>query len=73
MIRQFLLVKVQRRMPNGKLLWVPEKKLYGVFLGEGAIRALSAEQVRHAANTDATTGVPLEPEEGVTYATWGAE
>jgi hypothetical protein len=73
MIRQFLPLKVQRRMPNGKLMWVPEKKLYGLFLGQGVIHALSAEEVRKAACTDATSGAPLEPEEGVTYATWGAE
>jgi hypothetical protein len=73
MIRQFLPVNVQRRMPNGKLLWVPEKKLYGLFLGQGAMRALSAEAVRAASCTDASSGAPLAPEEGVTYVTWGAE
>jgi hypothetical protein len=73
MIRQFLPVKVQRRMPNGKLMWVPEKKLYGLYLGQGSIHPVSAEAVRTAACTDATSGAPLEPEEGVTYATWGAE
>jgi hypothetical protein len=73
MSRQFLPVKVQRRMPNGKRLWVPEKNLYGVFLGSGTVHALSAEAVRDAACTDATTGAPLEPEDGVHYKTWGAE
>lgn len=73
MIRQFLPVKVQRRMPNGKLLWVPEKKLYGLSLGEGQARGLPADAVRSASCTDAQTGAPLAPEAGVSYATWGAE
>ena len=72
MIRQFLPVKVQRRMPNGRLMWVPEKKLYGLSLGEGQVRGLSADAVRQASCTDASSGAPLAPEAAVTYATWGA-
>jgi hypothetical protein len=73
MICQFLPVKVQRRMPNGKLMWVPEKNLYGLYLGDGAVHPLRAEAVRDASCTDATTGAALEPEEGVHYCTWGEE
>lgn len=73
MIRQFLPVKVQRRMPNGRLMWVPEKKLYGLYLGEGHAHGLSADAVRSASCTDAQTGAPLAPEDGVSYATWGEE
>lgn len=71
MIRQFLPVKVERRMPNGRLMWVPEKRLYGVYLGDGEVRGLSAEAVRSASCTDAQTGAPLAPEAGVSYASWG--
>ncbi len=73
MIRQFLPMKVQRRMPNGKLLWIPEKKLYGLFLGQGALRPFSAAEVRHASCTDAATGAALAPEPGLTYASWEEE
>jgi hypothetical protein len=69
MIRQFLPVKVQRQMPNGKLLWIPEKKLYGLFLGAGEVTEMS-DEVRRASCTDAETGAALEPEPGVTYASW---
>ncbi len=34
-IRQFLPVKVQRKMPDGKKVWIPRKKIYGVFIGKG--------------------------------------
>jgi hypothetical protein len=70
MIRQFLPVKVQRGMPNGRLMWVPEKKLYGLYLGEGQVHGLSAAAVRQAACTDAQTGALLPPEAGVSFATW---
>ena len=73
MIRQFLSAKVQRRTPNGKLMWIPEKNLYGLHLGAGEVHPLSAEAVRDASCTDATTGAPLEPEEGVHYCTWGEQ
>jgi hypothetical protein len=44
------------------------KTLYGAFLGDGGIRVLSAEEVRHLSCTNPATGAPMEPEEGVTYA-----
>jgi hypothetical protein len=69
-VRQFLPVKIERRMPNGKLMWVPAKKLYGLALGHGALRGLDAEEVRAAMCTDADSGAPLPVEEGVVYAAW---
>jgi hypothetical protein len=69
-VRQFLPVKTLRRMPNGKLMWVHAKKLYGLALADGAVRGLDAEEVRAATCTNADSGAPLPVEEGVVYTTW---
>jgi hypothetical protein len=66
-VRQFLSLKVERLMPNGKRIWVPKKNVYGVMMGNGTWQALSAQSVQHASCVDATTGKPLPPEDDVTY------
>nr|VFK23212.1 MAG: hypothetical protein BECKLPF1236B_GA0070989_13452 [Candidatus Kentron sp. LPFa] len=66
-IRQFLPVKVKRKLPNGQELWIPEKNIYAVVLGNGQWRGCTAEEVESCCNTDANTGKALLPEEGVHY------
>jgi hypothetical protein len=70
-VRQLLGVKVQRRMPNGKVLWIPKKNLYGFKLGGGGFQPLSREEMRRAHCTDHKTGKVLEPEPDVIFSTIG--
>ncbi len=65
-VRQFLPIKVERLMPNGKKMWVPKKKVYGMVLGQNRWAWLSAEEVRRASCTD-PEGRSLEPEPDVIY------
>jgi hypothetical protein len=66
-IRQFLSVKVERVMPNGRRVWIPRKNVYGIELGHGQWRPLSSTEIRDASNTDAASGRRLPPEDDVTY------
>jgi hypothetical protein len=67
MIREFSTLKYQRKMPNGKILWLPEKNLYGVCMTKGAWFGLNKEQVQQGCETDCITGEYLPREEGVHY------
>lgn len=66
-IRAFLPFKVNRQAPDGKEMWLPEKELYGVFLGGGTWRGLNASTVREIHCLDPKTNQILEPEEGVHF------
>jgi len=71
-IRQFLPVKVQRKMPDGKKVWIPRKKIYGVFIGKGKWYPLSKEEVRRACCTNVETGKPIPPEPDVSFSDFPA-
>lgn len=66
-IRQFLPAKVERVVTNGKRLWIPRKRIYGVFLGGGTFRVLPPDEVCSAMTTDYATGAPLPAEDDVEY------
>jgi hypothetical protein len=66
-VRQFLNIKIKRKI-NGKEVWIPQKKIYGFFAKSNNIFPLSKEEVELCCNTDAKTGLPLEPEEDVVFA-----
>ena len=66
-IREFLPLKVKQRIPDGKEIWIPEKNLYGVYLGDQRWMGMSAEEVQHSHETDSATGKPIPREEGVHY------
>jgi len=66
-IRQFLPLKVERKMPDGKKVWIPRKKIYGIFIAKGKWYPLSKEEVRKACCTDAETGKPIPPEPDVSF------
>jgi hypothetical protein len=66
-IRQFLPIKVESVLPNGKKMWIPIKNVYGVSLGQGSWNPLSAAEVSDACCTDAETGKPIPPESTVRY------
>ena len=52
-----------RRAPSG----LPYKRLYGFFIGGGAILPQTAEQLRKAFSVDFKTGAPIEPEPEAIY------
>lgn len=66
-IRQRLALMIERIVPNGKLLWIPNHRIYGVVLGNGEFHAISAEEMRSAQTTDHETGATLPSEDGVEY------
>lgn len=66
-IRQFLTIKVERKMPNGKKLWIPRKNIYGISLGSGSWRPLSTSEVKLAHCIDHKTGKPIPPEPDVSF------
>ena len=66
-IRQFLDIKT-KKIINNKEIWIPKKKLYGFFLYLNNIFPTPKEDLEIACNTDAETGLPLEPENDVIYA-----
>lgn len=71
-VRQYLSIKTERLMPNGKKMWIPEKNVYGVFLGNETYVAVSARSMEHSHNTDAQTGQPLPAEPSVHFVEWPA-
>lgn len=70
LLRQFLPMKVERLAPNGQAMWLPEKNLYGIQFGQGTYVLMDPELTRLSSNTDAVTGQPLPPEEGVHFPPW---
>jgi hypothetical protein len=66
-IREFLPVKVERVLSNGKKMWIPEKNLYGIALQQGEWVGLSQEELQQCYATDAKSGQPLNQEDGVRY------
>lgn len=66
-IREFLSIRVERKLPNGKKAWIPEKNLYGVILKDNGWFGCTKDQVQSFHETDATTGEALPKEEGVHY------
>lgn len=66
-IRQFLDFGVNKTCESGGEIYVPRKNLYGVVVGAGQYRFLSANEVDLISNTDAASGELLEPEEYVFY------
>ena len=71
-VRQFLAVRTERVMPNGKKLWIPEKNLYGATLGEGKWILMPGQFTQEAHLTDAATGQRLEKEPGTHFPDWPA-
>jgi hypothetical protein len=69
-VRQFLSMKVSRKLKNGEKKWLPEKNLYGVVFQNGEWVGLAAEAMQQAHETDASTAEPLPREEGVHYQTF---
>ena len=67
MIRQFLPIKQKTIVKGGKVLWIPEKNLYGVFLNEGVWHGLSGETLLQMYSIDPKTGGSLPEEEGAHY------
>ncbi|MCP4746383.1 MAG: hypothetical protein GY874_09625 [Desulfobacteraceae bacterium] len=66
-IRQFLSVKVQRKAPNGKMIWIPKKLLYGVRIINGTWQSISKTDMQVAHCMDCETGEPLKPEEDLIF------
>jgi hypothetical protein len=66
-IREFLPIKTKRKMPNGKIMWIPEKMIYGVAFGNKMWKGLKAEMVKKFHQTDHKTGKPISLEEGVRF------
>lgn len=66
-IREFLPIKVKTILPNGKKMWIPEKNLYGITLQKGAWMGLSQEELQQCYSIDASSGSPINHEEGVHY------
>ena len=66
-IREFLSIKTKHKMPNGKLIWISEKALYGVVLKDGNWKGLKAEDVQMCHETDHLTGKRLPPELGIHF------
>ncbi len=66
-IRQFLDIRIKRRIANEEEMWIPEKNIYGVFLGNNDWKGIDADTMECHHNTDVTAGQPLSPEEAVHY------
>lgn len=72
-IRQFLPLKVERQLPDGRIVWLPRKNIYGVTLGGGRWQALSSDETRQAHTTDANTGEPLDQEDLTVFPEFSSE
>ena len=66
-IREFLSIKTKRKMTNEKIMWIPEKMIYGVVLGNKMWKGLKAEMIKKCHQTAHKTGKPLSPEEGARF------
>ena len=66
-VRQFLSIKVEEEMPNGKKLWIPRKNIYGVRIAYGDWTPLSKLEIRSAYCTDYSTGKPITPGKDVSF------
>lgn len=71
-VRQFLKIKSERVMPNGKKVWIPEKNLYGVRLGSGRYEMITGEAMKQSYETDCETGLPLPKDPSVHFVAWPA-
>ena len=66
-IREVLSLKTKQKMPTGKELWIPEKNIYGVFLGNQTWIGLSAEEVAQSYGAESQTGKSISCEENLHY------
>lgn len=66
-IRQFIPNSEELQVINGKQVKMPYKALYGIFIKEGEIYALPAEEVEISCSYDYNTNQKLEPEPMVIY------
>jgi len=69
-IREFLPMRVSRKLKNEEKRWLPEKNLYGIAFQSGGWVGLEAEAMQQAHETDYSTGAYLPQEEGVHYRTF---
>lgn len=46
-VRQFLTIKTERLMPNGKKMWIPEKNVYGVAMGKPNLPSPCLDSITH--------------------------
>ena len=62
-IRQFLTIKVECVMPNGKKMWIPRKNVYGISIVDGEWFGIPESALIDACCTDNVTGkrLPIEP------------
>lgn len=67
-VRQFLPIKVERTMTDGRKRWIPKKKIYGVVLVNGSWLPISKAEMRTAYCIDHKTGEYLAPEPDVIFA-----
>jgi hypothetical protein len=70
-IREFLPIRVKRTDGNGKIIWLPEKNLYGILLKDNKWIGCNREQLKEVYEIDALSGSPLSQEEGVHYQDFG--
>lgn len=66
-IRQFLAIKVEQVMPNGKKMWIPRKNVYGISIVNGEWFGIPKPDLIDACCTDNVTGERLPIEPNVTY------
>ena len=66
-IRQFLPMRIKRKLPDGKEKWLPEKCLYGIILINNNWSGISAKELQIACETDSNTGKQLPHEARVHY------
>jgi len=66
-IRQFLSIRTKRKMQNGKEMWIPEKNLYGVSLGNDDWIGMNIQDLKMVCESDAETGAPLNSNEVGTH------
>lgn len=70
-IREFLSIQVKREIDNKKIIWLPEKNLYGILLKDNEWIGCNKEQLKEMCETDAFSGRCLSQEEGVHYQDFG--
>lgn len=66
-VRQFTPIKVERLLPNGKRMFIPQKNVFGFLLKNNDWYGLSAAALADAYRTDAKTGEKLTPEPDILY------
>lgn len=66
-IRQFLSIKVERKTPSGKMIWIPKKNIYGVQIINGSWKPVPRHEVKRAHCTDADSGKPIPCEKDVFF------